>query len=589
MKQCQYHNQLSPLTKAKGALVGAAVGDALGWPQEFPKKRLDPPPKNQEIQKAVFQEWKRRSGNRYFPYEELIRAGEYSDDTQLLLCTARSLLYGEKWYGHFTQRELPLWTKYERGGGGATKRAVKSWLEGTPPWLSDKKDRYFEAGGNGVAMRILPHCIWGMNEDNFQSIAQNIILNGIATHGHPRALLGGLVYGYAVWLALKKQDTLPYGELIQRVILESEVWSKFPDHHPIMPKIANFNSAEYKNQWEKTIEEIQQLLQIAQEGLSQGALSIEKAILEKIGCFGKEKGSGTITSIASIFLASSYAVEPINGLKLAAFSQGSDTDTLASMTGGILGAIKGIEWLGELSNQIQDAQYLSYIPELLLKHIQVPEHCMDYPLITKKDIDNFLETLQSSQERNSVILPDQRQAIIIRIIQHQPLSQSTVATSWMLDTKDHQLLYITKLFRKRISDFKPVESQNKLHLSNKKDKNQDIKFESVNAIRLAVRIPVIDLQKSKTFYEQVFGLKVDKETDTLVTFSGIVLVQLNLNNQQFSSHEIYIEVQDLEAAYRNIEKYDPDQKIETKQRYGRRYFNCFDPDKNKVEVIEIDF
>lgn len=109
--------------------------------------------------------WIQRAGGRFYAHEEEIKAGEYSDDTQLIIATGRSLLESDDWYQVLTEVELPLWTAHERGGGGATKRAAASWLSGKPPWTTPAADqrRYFEAGGNGVIMRILPHCVWGQN------------------------------------------------------------------------------------------------------------------------------------------------------------------------------------------------------------------------------------------------------------------------------------------------------------------------------------------------------------------------------------------------------------------------------------------
>ena len=193
-------------SKGAGAMLGAAFGDALGWPNERVIRSTSKQPQGQLYS---FKEWRRRSGGRFFPYEEIISEGEYSDDTQLILCLSRSLLKEEVWWEHFTQIELPFWSVYERGGGGATKRAVESWLTGTAPWSSKRKPldvkRYFDAGGNGVAMRVLPHVL-RLNEKDFPEIAANIFLDGIATHGHPRALLGALAYGFALWSAFHKES-----------------------------------------------------------------------------------------------------------------------------------------------------------------------------------------------------------------------------------------------------------------------------------------------------------------------------------------------------------------------------------------------
>lgn len=109
--------QTLPLARAEGALLALAAGDALGWPQEMPRSsRGNPASKGPHVE---FEGWTRRSGGRFRPFEESIRPGEYSDDTQLTLAVARSRTnHGSAWWKALTKVELPLWTLYERGGGG---------------------------------------------------------------------------------------------------------------------------------------------------------------------------------------------------------------------------------------------------------------------------------------------------------------------------------------------------------------------------------------------------------------------------------------------------------------------------------------
>ncbi len=175
-------------SKTAGAMLGAACGDALGWPNE--RVRKSKVPKQPQGCLHEFRKWYRRSGGRFFPHEEIIEAGEYSDDTQLILCLSRSLLRGEKWFEFYTQVELPFWSLYERGGGGATKRAVNSWQDGIKPWNPNRKPqevtKYFKAGGNGVAMRALPHALYHCERD-FDKVASSIFKDGATTHVHPRA------------------------------------------------------------------------------------------------------------------------------------------------------------------------------------------------------------------------------------------------------------------------------------------------------------------------------------------------------------------------------------------------------------------
>ena len=90
--------------KARGAFWGAAAGDALGWPQEMPGRRVRQVLRDEAV--GSFETWQRRSGGRFMPHQETILAGEYSDDTQLLLCTARAILSGRNW----TPSRFGYWT-----------------------------------------------------------------------------------------------------------------------------------------------------------------------------------------------------------------------------------------------------------------------------------------------------------------------------------------------------------------------------------------------------------------------------------------------------------------------------------------------
>ena len=198
--------------KYKGAMLAAAIGDALGWPNEQNSNNLN----KHYNELNAFVEWSRKCGGRYWPYEERICAGEYSDDTQLLIATLRSLLRGNQWGTYFRQVELPAWLEYQRGGGGATKRAAKVWAKGISPWDERNDEKlirsYYMAGGNGVVMRIMPHVI--KNEEDIEYIMKQVLLNGMYTHGHPRALVGAMLYAYSLAYIFSLETTLEYGELI---------------------------------------------------------------------------------------------------------------------------------------------------------------------------------------------------------------------------------------------------------------------------------------------------------------------------------------------------------------------------------------
>ncbi|HDR6315503.1 MULTISPECIES: ADP-ribosylglycohydrolase family protein [Bacillus] len=350
------------LDKWLGALVGAAAGDALGWPNEQNSKNISKAPhKEQEI----FQKWERRDGGRFWSHYEEIHPGEYSDDTQLIIATARSLSHGSNWNKLFSKVELPAWISYERGGGGATKRAAETWRKGSNPWNVEKESkedvqRYFSAGGNGVAMRILPHVF--RREGAWAEVKHQVFLNGIFTHGHPRALIGALVYADALTYLQNIEKTLGYGELVDYLLERREEWGSFPN----VQKLDSWMNAanlvfkdNYMGLWDEVTEEVLEQLKIIKEGLDQGALDIGDEVLKKLGCFDKKvNGSGTVTAVASIYLASKYASSPRLAIIEAAYLKNADTDTLASMVGGLLGILHGSEFLSVSWLDVQDYEYL---------------------------------------------------------------------------------------------------------------------------------------------------------------------------------------------------------------------------------------
>lgn len=204
---------------ARGIFLGAAVGDALGWPQEVrgglvgrqkERDRATPRPE--------FRSWTRHAGHYSSRYRDPVRVGEYSDDTQLLLATARCCLDGERWWNRLTEVELPAWPLYQRGGG-VVLTAAASWAEGRPPWRGNGparvqavEKRYRGAGANGVAMRIAPHVL---RADDPDDLIRRILRDGITTHGHPRALVGALVYAFALRHAASSRATHGFGDSIE--------------------------------------------------------------------------------------------------------------------------------------------------------------------------------------------------------------------------------------------------------------------------------------------------------------------------------------------------------------------------------------
>ena len=430
--------------KAEGAFLSFAAGDALGWPQKFGgtgrARAAEPAPH------VEFRTWTRRRGGRHRPFDEVVGAGEYSDDTQLLLAVARCrTTYGADWWKAFATVELPLWTLYERDGGGATKRAARAWIDGCPPWKAAEPDlvrRYFDAGGNGAAMRVLPHALFLARLDNPGDLVRDVVLDGLATHGHPRALVGAAAYAYAAWSLVRRTRTLGYGELLDLLLDESAAWGTFPQPDRgggTWLAAADRVSGGYGRFWTRTVDEMRALLETARRGVRAGALADDHAVLAELGCFGSAKSAGTVTAAGAAYLASRHAAQPAQSVLRAAFESGADTDTLAAMTGGLLGCLAGLEWMPRPWFDVQDAGYLRRMAGRVTAGPTGAERLTVPPRPDPRVVRSEL----ARNEAGDIVLCGGMRARAQALADPKPLTEPAAVRRWRLVTAEGQTLYVT--------------------------------------------------------------------------------------------------------------------------------------------------
>ena len=435
--------------KAEGAFLAFAAGDALGWPQEVGRsggsRTVETAPH------VEFKAWTRRNTGRRRPYEEVVDAGDYSDDTQLLLAVARSRTsHGADWWKAFATVELPLWTLYERGGGGATKRAARAWIDGGPPWKVAKRDavrRYFDAGGNGVAVRVLPHALFLAGSDDPNGLVREVVFDGSATHGHPRALVGAAAYAYAAWSLARRTGTLGFGELLDLLLDESSTWGTFPRSDRgggTWLAAAEGVTDGYERIWSQTVGEMRTLLEVARRGVRAGALADDHAVLAKLGCFGSSKGSGAVTAAAAAYLVARHAAQPRQGIVRAAFESGADTDTLAAMTGGLAGCLAGVEWIPRPWLDVQDAGYLRRMAGRLAAG---PDGADRRAVPARPDLQAVLSELARNRDGDGgdLVLGDGMRAQAEALTDPRAIAKSIAVRAWRLRTADGQTLYVTKV------------------------------------------------------------------------------------------------------------------------------------------------
>jgi len=576
--------------KAIGAMLGAACGDALGWPNE--RIRRSNSKKQQQSLLHEFKQWPRRAGGRFYPHEEIIEAGEYSDDTQLILCMSRSLQQGARWWHHWTQIELPFWPLYERGGGGATKRAAAAWQVGNSPWAASRNPReikkYFDAGGNGVAMRVLPHVLHLSNSQTFMPLAKNIMLDGITTHGHPRALVGALAYGYALWKSLRQESVLEYGEIADSLITNIKEWSKLPDislQHGAWLQSADHFLLDYHKIWEATIGEMESSLSICKNELEKGELAIDEEALRNLHCFDRKiNGAGTITAVAAVYLASRYAPDPIHGLVRAAFSIGADTDTIASMAGGLLGTINGSTWLLPIKNKVQDSKYLVKIAQILISKGKRNLQSKTILEIKHTSLKKWAEELTLQPEGTDIFLPDGRKGILYSTPDQLGRGKRYKVQFRKVVCMDGQHLYFKKISK---GVFQPNSAKGRMPLADEGEAELMQKL-----LRFGAKIPVQSIEKAIWFYQDLLGLRIKRQDQDIVVFEqGLVIVPKTYITEQWGDNQfrtlLYLEVTDIKQKFLQIN--DKGFKIITPigrwSKSNLLFFRCADLDGNVVEVF----
>jgi ADP-ribosylglycohydrolase/catechol 2,3-dioxygenase-like lactoylglutathione lyase family enzyme len=509
--------------RARAAMLFAACGDALGWPIEPRGRRVGGTASLKP--RLEFLDWRRREGGSYAPFERRVPSGTYSDDTQLMLCVARRLTYGDDWWEHLTRVELPLWPLYELGGGGAVRSAARAWAKGQAPWETEKEKelhRYYDAGANGVAMRILPHAIHGVEDSSFSGVAERIVADGITTHGHPRALVGALLAGFAMWVALRWRGKIGYGDLVDACLDDRQCWSQMP-HSQFIARWLDAGEQSPRTPilgvWEQAVEETVGLLSVCSDAIRQGSLARDRDVLDQLGAFGKENGSGTRSAAVAVYLASRYVARPAAGLLAAAFAKKADTDTIACMTGAMLGAFTGDVDVDGLARNLQDAGYIEELAGRVLAHApaQMPlEHW---------DRSSQLRVTRDLDEGRRVTLPIFGDATPFD--HEEPLTKSANEISiWWLRTPIGQTLAITRI--RKSKDVVP-----KTTVTGRYARTQQI---SIDEITASEQSPVLstwtllfvdDLDKALGLYKEVLGIPIRERGDDFVVLGRDLVLEIS--------------------------------------------------------------
>ena len=291
----------------KNALLGLAVGDALGVPYEFKKREY-------------FEKNPVGDMNGYGTYN--LPPGTWSDDSSMAFCLAEALTHDfnlddiamnfQKWfYSNY-------WTA--RGEvfdiGISTRAAIDRLTRGFRPDLAGGFDE--NENGNGSLMRILPLLFYVKDISIIERFQLTRLVSSI-THGHIRSIISCFYYLEFAKLLLEKAD-------------KYAIYEKLKTHIPDFLSSININPSEIKR--------FDRLLTGNIYDLPQSEIFSSGYVLHTLEA-----------SIWCLLKTDTYKDAVLKAVNL-----GEDTDTTACVTGGLAGILYGCanipeNWLNLLARQ----------------------------------------------------------------------------------------------------------------------------------------------------------------------------------------------------------------------------------------------
>ncbi len=284
------HDQL--LDKFRGALVGAAVGDALGaafegHPGPVPIEGVG------EAERGEY-------------------ALPYTDDTAMTIALAESLLQeGGLNQDRLVQAFARSWQREPHRGYGAGTAGLLARIAAGATWEAASRAQFEGQGsfGNGAAMRVAPVALFAAAHPARTSVLAR--RSASVTHAHPLAIDGAAVQAAAVATALAHPASQPLA-----------AQDFLADVHAAVTE------------------------PVFAERLSFVASLVPDATAEQVG---EQLGTGVAAHEAVPAALLSFLRHPASYPDAVRFAitLGGDTDTIASMAGAVAGACLGVSAIPE--------------------------------------------------------------------------------------------------------------------------------------------------------------------------------------------------------------------------------------------------
>jgi ADP-ribosylglycohydrolase len=299
-----------------GAIVGFGIGDALGMPTQFLSR--------EQIQTyygnplATFTRAHNGHASQFLPQ------GSFTDDTQMMLVTAESLVECGRMDPAHQADSLLSWhlNPVPRTPMRANELACKHLAMGKP-W---NKSGVF-SGGCGAAVRMPPIGLFYFR--NTDTLVRSALENCLITHTDPRAKSAAVAVAYLTARLVRSSDHSSPGDQVLEVA--DRVQSIDADMAAML-------------RWVTQIVHLRPEEALFEIGTSSDSL---EAVPAAIYCFLKHP-------------------RHFKSAVLIAVNAGDASDSIAALTGSFVGAIAGIGAIPiEWQQQVEDADVLSAIAEQL--------------------------------------------------------------------------------------------------------------------------------------------------------------------------------------------------------------------------------
>lgn len=303
-----------------GAIVGLAIGDALGFPAEFRRRRQ----LLEEIGPEGITDFVALQDSRFsrpFFAGPDHPPGTYTDDTQMTIAVAEALLQAgrddlDRLMGEMARRFV-LWSrdsKNDRAPGGTCIEGCRN-LERGAAW---REAGVADSKGCGSAMRTAPIGLFYDSLDDVERVAR---ASSQLTHGHPAALEAAAAA--ALLVALAREQVEPeaiYREIDRRCGERSEefaeAWRRVPEWLDAPPERA-----------------------LVADALGEGWVG-DEAVASAMYCFWRSP-------------------DDYRTAVLTAVNTDGDSDSLGAITGSAVGARLGIDAIpANWRDAVEDSPYL---------------------------------------------------------------------------------------------------------------------------------------------------------------------------------------------------------------------------------------